>query len=99
MIAAGHVELVGPASASFVLLGKMMTEIYRPHQYKPGYPQPVYEIDSIDIDRELKVGDWLNKYSVVRKDRSPGYIVGTLEEARINFTEKRDITGAWGVAP
>src|SRR5712672_3625362 len=32
---------------SRVLLGKMMTEIYRPHQYKPGDPQPVYEVDSI----------------------------------------------------
>jgi hypothetical protein len=80
-------------------LGKMMTDIYRPHQYKPGDPQPMYEVDSIDIDRHEKVGDWLNKYSVVRKDRPPGYIVGTLEESRVSFTEKRDIVGAWGISP
>jgi hypothetical protein len=81
-------------------LGRMMTEIYVPHRFKESDPQPVYELDSIDVDpTEKKVGDWLNKHSVIRKDRPPGYKVGSLEEARVRFTQICEIVGEWGKEP
>jgi hypothetical protein len=77
-----------------------MTGMYAPHRYKESDPQPVYELDSIDVDpTEKKVGDWLNKHSVIRKDRPPGYKVGSLAEARVRFTQIFEIVGEWGKEP
>lgn len=80
-----------------IQLGKFMGG---PYQWsRPRAEHPVYELDRLDVDPTLKHGAWLDKYSIVRKSHCPGYRVGTLEEARVRFTEICDVDTEWGMRP
>jgi hypothetical protein len=78
---------------SRVQLGKFMTGIYQAQ--RPTDEHAVYELDSIDVDPTLKVGAWLDRYSMVRKADATGYWVDDLEVARARFLDIIDIETEW----
>jgi hypothetical protein len=76
-------------------LGRMMTDIYIPHRPGAGNPQPIHEIESVDVDPILKHDNWLDHHAIVRKERPTGHIVGDLEESQARFTQMCDVVGDW----
>jgi hypothetical protein len=36
---------------------------------------------------------------IVKKDRAPGYQLGSLDEARARFADQRGVTGDWKAEP
>jgi len=74
-------------------LGKMMTEIYQAK--RPGGRHAMYELDSVDVDKFEKHGDWLDRHSVVWQENPRGYQMGNLDEARARFGEICETTGEW----
>jgi hypothetical protein len=75
---------------SRVGLGKMMTKIYQPFRPPDGMFYPIYEQEG---------NDGPGKDTVCMGNRPPGYRVGTLEEARVKFTEISEIVGEWRLNP
>jgi phage/plasmid-associated DNA primase len=78
-------------------LGKMLGPLYQPS--RPREAHPLYELEAIDVDPSEKRGNWLDKHSIVWGDHPRGYLVGSLEEARIRFSENCDVSTEWGSEP
>ena len=78
-------------------LGVMLSKLYPAKRKRAEHP--IYEIDSLDVDSTLKHGNWLDTHAIVRRSRATGYDVGTLEEARVRFTQIVDVDTAWGMSP
>jgi hypothetical protein len=83
---------------SRVDLGKMMMRIYSPSRPR-AESHPVYEVDNVDVDNDLKLGDWLDRHAIVYKERPAGYTVSDLTAARIRFMEISGVVGDWGMDP
>jgi hypothetical protein len=68
----------------------MMSGLYTAFRPGAGISYPLYELDS---------GDSGSNDTVVCGERPHGYTVGTLQEARVRFSEINDIVGEWGKEP
>jgi hypothetical protein len=71
---------------SRVQLGKRMTEWYRPFRPQAGDWRIIGEVESLAQKSD----------PIVKKERPPGYTLGSLEEARARFLEMRKIVRDWG---
>jgi hypothetical protein len=68
-----------------VQLGKMMKAMYKGH--RPRGMHPVHEIEVTDPNE---------RKPAAMQERPPGYVVGTLDEARAAFARKTGISFDWG---
>jgi Family of unknown function (DUF5906) len=75
---------------SRVQLGRMMTKIYQSFRPAAGTFHPIYEQEG---------NDGPGKDTVCMGDRPHGYKVGSLEEARVRFSDIIGHAGEWGNDP
>jgi len=71
-------------------LGRRLVDIYQ--RGRPGGGQIIGEVESAT----LGVGA---SELIMKKDRAPGYQLGSLDEARARFADQRGVTGDWKAEP
>jgi hypothetical protein len=84
-------------------IGRLLTKIYQSSRPRGEYP--VYEVDAVDLrqteshytsDGLLVKGKPLDEIAIVMQERTPGYYLGNLDQARHQFTEKyTDLDKEW----
>jgi hypothetical protein len=79
------------------MLGVMLSKLYPTTRKRAEHP--IYEIDSLDVDPTAKHGSWLDTHAIARRSRATGYEPGSLEEARVRFTQIVDVDTEWGMSP
>jgi hypothetical protein len=78
-----------------VQLGKRMKAMYSPARPTP--MEIIGEVESLTTAPADRIGDWLNRDTVIMAENKTGYFIETLDEARAAFTDQRGVTGEWGV--